>query len=365
MERREYQTSPHTRPGFGARDQRIYGRVPVYESRERQQRGGAPLGLVIVLFLLVAALCGVCALTFRSQREQGQRVRRLEASLTWMQGELSAMSGELEELRTRLAETGTQGTVASPRADYDAVVKAVAHRGLSDFAPENTLPAYVLAWENGFSYVETDIFFTLDGKPVCLHDGSIDRTSSGSGMATDMTLDALRQYDFGAWKGPEFAGTKIPTFEEFLTLCRNLGLHPYIELKAHDNATEERIASLVETVRAYGMEDKVTWISFSYQLLAVVHNCSPNARLGYLVTEVNYQNVSEARWLQNGTNEVFMNSASYSDAECRLCAENGLPLEVWTLDTEEEILALNPYISGVTSDCLHAGKVLETAYLSR
>ena len=207
--------------------------------------------------------------------------------------------------------------------------------------------------------------FTLDGKPVCLHDGSIDRTSSGSGMATDMTLDALRQYDFGAWKGPEFAGTKIPTFEEFLTLCRNLGLHPYIELKAHDNATEERIASLVETVRAYGMEDKVTWISFSYQLLAVVHNCSPNARLGYLVTEVNYQNVSEARWLQNGTNEVFMNSASYSDAECRLCAENGLPLEVWTLDTEEEILALNPYISGVTSDCLHAGKVLETAYLSR
>ena len=45
--------------------------------------------------------------------------------------------------------------------------------------------------------------------------------------------------------------------------------------------------------------------------------------------------------------------------------ENGLPLEVWTLDTAEEIMALNPYISGVTSDCLHAGRILEEAYLSR
>lgn len=362
MERRDYERKRRARESFGARDQRVYGRMPRYE---KPKSPGAPLWLAVVLLLLAAALSGACAMSFRSLREQNSRVRRLEASLTWMQGELAAVSEELEGLRSRLAAAETQKAAAGRTGDYDAVVKAIAHRGLSDFAPENTLPAYMLAWENGFGYVETDIFFTLDGKPVCLHDGSIDRTSNGSGMVTDMTLDTLRQLDFGAWKGPEFAGTKIPTFEEFLTLCRNLGLHPYIELKTSDNATEERVASLVETVRAYGMEDKVSWISFSYQLLAAVHNLSPNARLGYLVTQVDYQNVAEARWLQNGSNEVFMDSASYSEEECRICAENGLPLEVWTLDTVEEILALNPYISGVTSDCLHAGRILEEAYLSR
>ncbi len=153
MERRAYQTGPRPRGSYSARDQRVYGRVPDYESRERTRSGGAPLGLVIVLFLLVAVLCGAFALTIRTQREQSRRVRRLEASLTWMQGELAAVTEELEDVRARLAAAETQNAAAGARSDYDALVKGVAHRGLSGFAPENTLPAYVRAWENGFRYV--------------------------------------------------------------------------------------------------------------------------------------------------------------------------------------------------------------------
>ena len=50
--------------------------------------------------------------------------------------------------------------------------------------------------------------------------------------------------------------------------------------------------------------------------------------------------------------------SSYSESECRLCEENGLPLEVWTLDGIDQILALDPYISGVTSNCLIAEDIL-------
>ena len=98
-------------------------------------------------------------------------------------------------------------------------IKAVAHRGYSTEAPENTLPAFRLAKENGFDYVECDVVFTSDNVPVLLHDSSIDRTSNGEGKISSLTYEEVSQYDFGSWFSEEYAGVKIPTFDEFLKLC--------------------------------------------------------------------------------------------------------------------------------------------------
>ena len=102
--------------------------------------------------------------------------------------------------------------------DYDKTVKAVAHRGYSSTAPENTLPAYKLAKQNGFNYVECDVSMTSDGVPMLLHDATINRTSNGSGTLSQMTYAEVREYDFGSWKSSAYAGTVIPTFEEFIAL---------------------------------------------------------------------------------------------------------------------------------------------------
>lgn len=257
-----------------------------------------------------------------------------------------------------------QGNYISNFIDYDRMVRAVAHRGYSTVAPENTLPAYRLAKENGFFYVETDVSFTSDGVAVLLHDSTIDRTSNGSGNIGSLTYAQVRTYDFGSWKSSDYAGTLIPSFEEFIALCRDIGLHPYIELKSNGSYTEAQIQALVDTVKAYGMKEKVTWISFSATFLEYVKNYDSTARLGYVVSSVSASTITTAQNLLTGSNEVFVDSGQYTDAACTLCINGNLPMEVWTVNSEATIESMNPYVTGVTSNNLIAGKVLYNANIN-
>lgn len=252
-------------------------------------------------------------------------------------------------------------TTAMP--DYDRTVKGVAHRGLSSIAPENTLPAYRLAKKNGFFYVETDISFTSDGIPVCLHDATIDRTSNGSGNINSLTFEQVRQYDFGSWKSSTYAGTLIPSFEEFIKLCKNISLHPYIELKNSATYTEAQIQGLVDTVTELGMKGKVTWISFASNYLTYVKNYDPQARLGFVVDSVTAANITTAQGLKTSSNDVFIDT-NITGANASLCINGDLPMEVWTVDSVDRILTMNPYITGVTSNSLIAGKVLYEANIN-
>lgn len=237
-------------------------------------------------------------------------------------------------------------------------VKAVAHRGYCADAPENTLSAYRLAKRKGFAYVECDVAFTSDGVAVLLHDNTVDRTSNGTGLLKEMTFEEVRALDFGSWKDDVYKGEKIPTFEEFLLLCKRLGLHPYIELK---EGTEAQIKGLVETVKLYGMKGNVTWISFVVDFLWWVKAVDPKARLGLVVSTVSDETITKVRQkMESGENEVFVDCAvDNATAEAvRICAEADFPLEVWTVDDKSTILSLYPYVSGVTSNKLVAGNVL-------
>lgn len=245
-------------------------------------------------------------------------------------------------------------------------VKAINHRGWTD-APENTLPAYKESKKHGFNYVETDIQFTSDDVPVCLHDPTINRTArnaDGTAISStinvyDATYEQLLQYDFGIYKNSKYAGTKIPTFEGFLMLCRNLGLCAYIELKSDGQYTESQVAGLVNTVKQFAMEKHATWISFSTTLLGYVKTSDPNARLGLLTNGT--PDVTIAESLKTQTNEVFIDAQyTIEDTYINNCINAGIPLEVWTVDNQSTVIDLNPYISGVTSNKVIAGEVLQT-----
>lgn len=237
-------------------------------------------------------------------------------------------------------------------------VKAVAHRGYCADAPENTLSAYRLAKRKGFTYVECDVSFTSDGVAVLLHDNTVDRTSDGTGNIKEMTFEEVRALDFGSWKDATYTGERIPTFEEFMILCKRLGLHPYIELK---DGTEAQVKGLVETVKLCGMKGKVTWISFVADFLWWVKSVDPKARLGLVVSTVSNETITKVRQkMDSGENEVFVDCAvENATAEAvTICADADIPLEVWTVDNEDTIRGLYPYVSGVTSNNLVAGNVL-------
>lgn len=236
-------------------------------------------------------------------------------------------------------------------------------------APENTLPAYVLAKTSGFNFVETDIQWTSDGVPVLLHDDSINRTArnadgssiSGTVNIRDITYAQALEYDFGIWKSSDYAGTKIPTFTDFIALCRNLSLHPYIELKT--NITQNEAGTLLNIIYKHGMRYNVSFISASARL-RTIKNKDPYVRLGVLWADLSVSNVLDMQSLQTGSNEVFANSVDTTelinnDEAITRLINSGIPLEVFTFnESEAKIKALNPYVTGYTADILNIEDVL-------
>ncbi len=240
-------------------------------------------------------------------------------------------------------------------------VKSVNHRGYNTEAPENTLSAFRLSKRKGFKYVECDVSFTSDGVPVLLHDSTVDRTSNGTGKINEMTFEQVRALDFGSWFSEEYAGEKIPSFEEFISLCRNLGLHPYIEIKTSEiSYTNAEIEQLIGIVKRYGMADKVTWISFSGDYLNEVKNCAPHARLGLVVMNLTDYLISLASSLKTESNDVFIDAyaPTLEKDQVAKCLDADIPVEVWTVNDMATLKSLDPYISGVTSDNLDAALTL-------
>lgn len=253
---------------------------------------------------------------------------------------------------------------------FDREFHSIAHRGYSTVAPENTLPAYRLAAEMGFYYAECDIAFTKDGVAVLLHDDTIDRTSNGSGKISELTYAEIKDLDFGSWKSEDYAGTKIPTFEEFIALCKEIGLHPYIELKETGTFTQAQINSMVTILAKYDMLDNCSWISFKADNLKLVRNADSTARLGYLSSGFTSTTVNTAKSLRNGENEVFLD-ISYSVLNSNfydkiaLAAKEGLAIEAWTVDTTNNLLKLPMYVSGIASNVLYAEDYLLSSVVTK
>src|SRR3954471_8107407 len=106
----------------------------------------------------------------------------------------------------------------------------VAHRGASFDAPENTLAAYRLAWEQGADGAEGDYYLTTDQRIVCIHDPTTRRTGDRDLDVAKSTFDELRKVDVGSWKNAKYKGEQIPTIDEVLAIVPPGKLY-FIEVK--------------------------------------------------------------------------------------------------------------------------------------
>lgn len=147
-------------------------------------------------------------------------------------------------------------------------VYVVAHRGAHVGIPENSLPAYEKAIDLGADFVEIDVRTTKDGKFVSIHNSTIDAYAKGaSGKVKDFTLAELRALDIGVRVGPKWQGTRIPTFEEILALCKGkIGI--YLDLK------EAPVPELVRIIKQHDMEHEVIWYA-SYNELDELKKACP------------------------------------------------------------------------------------------
>jgi glycerophosphoryl diester phosphodiesterase len=148
-------------------------------------------------------------------------------------------------------------------------VYALAHRGFSGDAPENTLAAFKKAIDLGVDMIELDVQLSKDGKVVVIHDDTLNRTTHGTGKVVNVTFQALKQLDAGSWFGPAFLGEQIPTLRKVLELARNRILL-MIELKK-DDPGKYTMADLadrsLQVVEQAGMQSQVLFASFDPEVI--------------------------------------------------------------------------------------------------
>lgn len=258
-------------------------------------------------------------------------------------------------------------------------IYSINHRGYSTDAPENTLPAFKLSKERGFWYVETDVQFTSDDVPVLLHDTTINRTArnsdgtaiSGTVAINSITYTQALTYDFGIWKGAQYAGTKIPSFREFILLCKQLSIHPFIELKNGSEWTQAHTESVANIIKEVGMENNVSFISFSKDALNLMSAIFPKARLGlgliggYSTSSINTL-ITNALSLQTVNNDVCVtvDYESMTNEYYGLLKASCVNPILWTVNTESVALNMDDSVVGVLSDYINAGQIIEENLLS-
>ena len=146
------------------------------------------------------------------------------------------------------------------------MTKVIAHRGASKAAPQNTIPAFKKAIEMGADGFENDVHLTKDGFIVICHNYEIDETSNGTGSISDYTLEELRKFDFGSYFSEEFAGTTIPTLDEFLDLCGGVTVIN-IEIKAPREKGSDIVRKTINKVKEFGYFNKLIISCFNKDIL--------------------------------------------------------------------------------------------------
>jgi len=158
-----------------------------------------------------------------------------------------------------------------------------AHRGASAHAPENTLPAFELALQQGADGVELDTMLSADGQVVVIHDSTLDRTTNGHGRVTAMPFAALRELDAGAWHSEQYRGTKIPSLDEvFETIGKKCIIN--VELKNYSTPFDRLVEKACDTVRQHGLQDRVLFSSFLGYNLRIAGRLLPDVPRGLLAS---------------------------------------------------------------------------------
>ncbi len=222
----------------------------------------------------------------------------------------------------------------------EEIPKLIAHRGASENAPENTMAAFRLAWEEGADGIEGDFFLSADGKVVCIHDDTTKRTAGRSIAVKKSTLAQLRKLEYGGWKDPKFRGERIPLLTEMLD---ELPAGKWFFLEIKDSV---RIVKPIAEILAEKSPDKgrVIIISFDKEVIKACRETIPEYRACLLSSLKNFSKRGEPERVLGDLERcgsqglAFKISAPVSREWLQKSrGENGI-LMAWTVDTQDAAL---------------------------
>lgn len=246
----------------------------------------------------------------------------------------------------------------------------IAHRGAKACAPQNTIPSFERAVADLADGFETDVHLTKDGVLVICHNYNIDETSDGTGFIEKMTLEELRAFDFGAWYGEEFRGTKIPTLDEFLAVAKAADIKVLnIELKRPPSRLKEMVEKTLAAVENFGLTDRLLISSFSVQILRYVKQCAPTVRTGFLYPTNNPSACYPVVWPSamvrfTHCDAIHPMHKLVSAPLVRWAHGKGLQINAWTVNDDESVkhLLLLGADGLITDNPAHVRRVADSCF---
>ncbi len=208
-------------------------------------------------------------------------------------------------------------------------ITVTSHRGYSAVAPENTLPSFEAAIDAGADCAELDVQLTKDGVVMLTHDTNLKRTTGKDANIYDLTYDEVRKLDAGSFFSEKFKGTKVPTLQEVMDLCKGkIRLNIEIKPSSETPDLEEKVAYLIED---NGWTNDCTVTSLSYESLGKVKEVAPEIQCGYIlaVGVGNYYGLKNADFFSVEATFVTQNMVSALHAL-------GKGVSVWTIDRESD-----------------------------
>jgi glycerophosphoryl diester phosphodiesterase len=226
-------------------------------------------------------------------------------------------------------------------------VLAIAHRGASGYAPENTLAAFKRAVAQGVTFIETDLHLTRDAHFVALHDESVDRTTNGHGPVQNMTLAEVRRLDAGSWFASEFTGERIPTLDDILEFARKNDTVFYLELKPSGFWGGEH--ALISQLRNSTEIARSVIISFDPVILAGLRKIEPTLMTG-LLHDGTIGNPFE-KAVEIGARQIAVRGNLVTPNFLQRAREVDLQVVCWTVNSPAHMrMLMSAGVDGIMSD---------------
>ncbi len=207
----------------------------------------------------------------------------------------------------------------------------IAHRGASGYEDEHTIESYELGVEQGADYVEIDLQLTKDGHLICMHDSTINRTTTGSGTVSELTLEEIKSFK------TKPNGRNIPTLEEVINIFGK-NVNYYIETKRPFNANmDAELLRILKEKHLIGIGSKPKQViiqSFADESLINIRNQFSDIFLVKLVSTLNTSEIEIAKNIADGIGPNFVNTTKESVNEAH---SKGLIVHPWTVNEKADM----------------------------
>ncbi|MGH1326589.1 glycerophosphodiester phosphodiesterase [Bacillus pretiosus] len=255
-----------------------------------------------------------------------------------------------ETKQSRIDASGNEHVVLKNRLDNDFLTNAnkidilqqnkrtvldnfsgtqmVAHRGVMNLAPENTLPAFEIAARYGFEFIEFDISVTSDAVLIINHDDTVDNMTNGTGKISSLTYAQIQSMNVDSGANINvYEGTKLCTFEDVLKVVVKRNLIPFVELKNIVDQTRD-CANVYSLLKKYGLTKKAVILTYNKSWLEMIRGFDKDIVLGFLANPWNTANIDYIKSL--GNTILVCDRYSAVTENIQYCHDNGVKMAIYS-----------------------------------